>query len=65
MVLHGHEVEADLLGEPGEPDDPVRLLGGGCQERAEQQVVAIVGHGVASTLPGRVVTASGSWLTNR
>ena len=44
MVLEGHEVHAGDLGEHGELDHRVRLLGERRDEDAELQLVEVVRH---------------------
>jgi hypothetical protein len=45
VVLDADQVQPDLLGEPGQFDHAVRLVRGRGDERAEEQIVAVVRHG--------------------
>ena len=56
VVLEGHQVEAHLLRQHGEPHGPLRVGVAGRRERPEGQVVAVVGHRRPSS-PGSVLIA--------
>ena len=45
VVLEADDIEAGDVGKPRQLDHGIRLAGDGCDEHAELEVVAIVGHG--------------------
>jgi hypothetical protein len=61
VVLERDEVEAQLVGEPGEQHGPLGRVVDRGDERAEAEVVAVVGH--ALSLPRRISARSGRCAT--